>query len=207
MKLKKKIKRLLVIFVLILLAIGGYLIYKELTSQKEPKEAKIINEIEDYGYKLKENKPERYKKLFKELKEILAETEVNEEKYVSKISEMFIYDFYSLDDKTAKTDIGGVDFIYNEILENVLQNAQSTYYKYVENNIYNNRNQKLPIVDTITIDSVEQKDFEYNGKTDNTAYYVKSSWTYLDNQFPTYQKEAELIFIHDGKKLCLVELQ
>lgn len=207
MKLKKKIKRLLVIFVLILLAIGGYLIYKELTSPKEPKEAKIINEIEDYGYKLKENKPERYKKLFKELKEILAETEVNEEKYVSKISEMFIYDFYSLDDKTAKTDIGGVDFIYNEILENVLQNAQSTYYKYVENNIYNNRNQKLPIVDTITIDSVEQKDFEYNGKTDNTAYYVKSSWTYLDNQFPTYQKEAELIFIHDGKKLCLVELQ
>ena len=207
MKLKKKIKRLLVIFVLILLAIGGYLTYKELTSQKEPKEAKIINEIEDYGYKLKENKPERYKKLFKELKEILAETEVNEEKYVSKISEMFIYDFYSLDDKTAKTDIGGVDFIYNEILENVLQNAQSTYYKYVENNIYNNRNQKLPIVDTITIDSVEQKDFEYNGKTDNTAYYVKSSWTYLDNQFPTYQKEAELIFIHDGKKLCLVELQ
>ena len=188
MKLKKKIKRLLVIFVLILLAIGGYLTYKELTSQKEPKEAKIINEIEDYGYKLKENKPERYKKLFKELKEILAETEVNEEKYVSKISEMFIYDFYSLDDKTAKTDIGGVDFIYNEILENVLQNAQSTYYKYVENNIYNNRNQKLPIVDTITIDSVEQKDFEYNGKTDNTAYYVKSSWTYLDNQFPTYQK-------------------
>ena len=56
--------------------------------------------------------------MFKELKEILNKDKVDEEEYVKKISEMFIYDFYSLNYKVAKTDIGGTDFVYNEVLEN-----------------------------------------------------------------------------------------
>ena len=207
MKLKKKVKILLIILLLILLAIIGFLTYKDLVTDKSPKETKIINEVKDYGYKLKENKPEKYRKMFEALKEILAEEELDEEKYVKKISEMFIYDFYSLDDKAAKTDIGGVDFIHSEILDNFLQNAQNTYYKYVESNIYNNRKQKLPVVEEITINEVEKNEFKYADKTDNEAYYVKVNWTYVDNEFSSYQKEAQLIFVHDGKKLSLVELQ
>ena len=207
MKLKKKVKILLISLLLILLAIIGFLTYKDLVADKSPKETKIINEVEDYGYKLKENKPEKYKKMFEDLKGILAEEEVDEEKYVKKISEMFIYDFYSLNDKAAKTDIGGVDFVHSEILENFLQNAQNTYYKYVESNIYNNRKQKLPVVDEIIIGETEQKAFAYNSKVDEQAYYVKVNWTYVDNEFSSYQKEAQLVFVHDGKKLSLVELQ
>ena len=112
-----------------------------------------------------------------------------------------------LEDKEAKTDIGGVDFVYSEIRENFLQNAQNTYYKYVENNIYNNRKQSLPVVSNITIDSVENDEYEYNEKSDSEAYKIKVSWTYTDDKYSDYQKEAELIFIHDDIKLSLVELQ
>lgn len=208
MKLKKKVKRnIIIVIIMVLAAVGGYFAYKHFFAEEKTKEVKVIDKIEKYGYRLKENKPKKYRDMFKELKEILEAKEVDEEKYVKKISEMFIYDFYSLDDKAAKTDIGGVDFVYSEILENFLQNAQNTYYKYVESNIYNNRKQKLPIVDEITIKSVSQKAFAYGDKTDDKAYFVEVEWTYTDEKYDDYQKSATLVFIHDDIKLSLVELQ
>ena len=207
MKLKKKAKRFLILILLIIIVIAGVLVYTKVTSNNEVKEVKIINEIKKYGYKLKENKPKRYKDMFTELKQILTADKVDEEKYLKKISEMFIYDFYSLNDKVAKTDVGGVDFVYGGIIENFLQNAQNTYYKYVESNIYNNRKQALPVVGEIKIESVEAKEFAYGDKTDEKAYEVKVSWSYTDDSFSDYQNEATLIFIHDGIKLSLVELQ
>ena len=207
MKLKKKVKRFIVLILIIALGFVGYYIYKNIGKKEEVKEIKVINKIDKYGYQLKENKPSKYKNLFEELKEILNEENVNEEDYAKKIAEMFIYDFYSLSDKTAKTDIGGTEFVHKEILENFLQNAQDTYYKYVESNVYNNRKQSLPTVSNITIEKVENTKFEYNNKYDDKAYEVDISWDYTDNQFSSYQKKATLVFIHDGDKLSLVELQ
>ena len=208
MKLKKSVRRILIGILVLLACFIGFLIIKgQKEKPKEVKEVKVINEVEKYGYQLKENKPADYKKMFEELKEILNNTPVEEEEYVKKIAEMFIYDFYSLNDKDAKTDIGGVDFVYPLILENFLQNAQDTYYKYIESNVYNNRKQKLPVVKDIVIDSVETLPFAYGENTDENAYVISASWDYTDSQFASYQKEAKLIFIHDENKLSLVELQ
>ncbi|MBQ6498045.1 MAG: hypothetical protein IJI58_04965 [Bacilli bacterium] len=207
MRLKKKTKRVLIIILLILVVVLGFLTYQNLFKTKEVKEAKIVNEIKEYGYKLKDNKPAAYKKMFEELKEILEADKVDEEAYAKKISEMFVYDFYSLNDKVSKTDIGGVDFVHKDILENFLQNAQSTYYKYVENNIYGNRKQALPVVSNIKVNSVKQESFKYGDETDEEAYIVNMSWSYTNGQFADYQKEGKLVFVHDGNKLSLVELQ
>ena len=207
MKLKKKIRVILLLLLVVALGIVGFKIYKDHKPKPKEKEIKVINQIEKYGYSLKENKSSKYKEFFKELEKILNENEVDEENYVSKISEMFIYDFFSLNDKTAKTDIGGVDFVDSEILENFLQNAQDTYYKYIESNIYNNRKQSLPVVSDITITSVEKIPFAYGQKNDEQAYRVKATWSYTDSQFSDYQKTATLIFVHKEAILCLVELQ
>ena len=208
MKLKKSVRRIMILLLAVVLGvvIGLYFIKNHKTTDPV-KEVKVINQIEKYGYSLKENKPTKYKDLFKELEEILNEEKVDEQKYVSKITEMFIYDFYSLNDKTAKTDIGGVEFVYGSILENFLQNAQNTYYKYIENNIYNDRKQSLPVVSNINIESVTQGPYAYDDKNDEAAYAVKVTWSYTDEQFASYQKAATLIFIHDDIKLSLVELQ
>ena len=209
MKLKKNIKKILIISgIIVFLGIIATIILINLPEKNLDNETiKVINEVEKYDYKLKETKTKRYKKMFEELKEILKAETVDEESYVSKITEMFIYDFYSLEDKTAKTDVGGVEFVYQPVLENFLINAQDTYYKYVESNIYNNRNQQLPEVDAITINSITKELFAYGDKNDENAYIVNVSWTYTDNQFSTYQKNATLVFIHDGNKLFLVELK
>ncbi len=208
MKLKKNAKKFLVLVLFILVAVAGFFTAKKMLPKDKPvKEVKVVNEVDKYGYQLKDNKPKRYQTLFGELKEILKEDPVDEEKYVSKITEMFIYDFYSLNDKTAKTDVGGVDFVYSGILTNFLQNAENTYYKYVENNIYNNRKQSLPVVADININSVTKTAYAYGDQNDNEAYAVQATWSYTDDQFAGYQRSAQLVFIHDSNKLWLVELQ
>lgn len=208
MKLKKKPKKILLTILLtiaiIAIALVGYNIF---FGKQEVQEAKVLKTIKKYGYTLKDNKTKRYQDMFEELDKILKKDPVNEEDYVKKITEMFIYDFYSLNDKSTKTDVGGTDFIYPSILENFLTNAEDTYYKYVESNMYNDREQKLPVVDEITIDSVDQIEFAYGEETDSEAYEVTVSWTYTDNEFKDYQKKATLTFIHDDIKLSLVELK
>ena len=208
MRLKKKVRVFLIIILFLAAFLVAFLIWKgHKEKPTEVEEVKVINQVEKYGYNLKENKPEAYKKMFEELKEILNESTVDEEAYAKKIAEMFVYDFYSLEDKTAKTDIGGVEFISPAILEDFLQNAQDTYYKYIESNVYNNRKQKLQVVKDITIDSIEKQSFTYGDTTDENAYIIKVSWDYTDSQFSNYQKSATLVFIHEDIKLYLVELQ
>ena len=208
MKLKKKPKIILItLILLIIIAVSGILVYKTVFNKQEVQEAKVVNQIKKYGYTLKDNKSKKYKELFEELKKILDKDDVDQEEYIKKISEMFIYDFYSLSDKTAKTDVGGVDFIHPDIIENFLQNAENTFYKYVESNIYNNRKQKLPTVEKVSIESVEKTDYNYNDKDADEAYEVKLNWTYTDSDYDDYQKEATLIFVKEDIKELLVELQ
>lgn len=207
MKLKKKAKKILIGIVIIVALVMIILFAVRHLGQKESvKEARVLNKIDEYNYVLKDTKSKQYQELFKELVKILKEDPVDEEKYASKISEMFIVDFYSLNDKTAKTDIGGVDFIHPDVLVNFLENAENTFYKNVESNIYNNRNQKLPTIDTVQVDSVEKTLYEYNEKSDAEAYVVKVSWTYTEEDYSDYQNKASLVFVHEDNKLYLVEL-
>ncbi len=208
MKLKKKAKVAIVIIFIIILSIFSFVIYKKYFSVQKVKEAKVISTIEDYGYSLKDNKNETYRKMFDELKEILQEKEVDYEKYAKKISEMFIYDFYSLEDKIAKNDIGGISFIHKTALPNFLENAESTYYKYVESNIYGNRKQSLPMVDKITLGEIDRVEYAYGeDKTDEEAYVIKVTWNYTKDEFSDYQKEATLTLVKEDKILYIVELK
>lgn len=204
-KPKKKLIVLIIIIGLVLIGSGVYLI---LNTKETVKENKVVSKIPGYGYVLKSNKSSAYKKLFQQLKEVLSEKNVDEKKYAKVITKMFIVDFYSLKDHIAKTDVGGVDFVHTDIIDNFLENAEDTYYKYIESNIYGKRKQKLPEVDTIKIDSVETTEFTYNEETDDEALKVVASWTYKDSSIAKgYQTEATFIYVHDGKKLVLVELQ
>lgn len=204
-KPKKKLIVIVVILAVILLGSGMYFLF---FNKSVTKENKVVSKISKYGYTLKSNKSSAYKKLFQELKDVLSKDKVDEEEYVKTITKMFIVDFYSLKDHIAKTDVGGVDFLHKDAEQNFIVNAEDTIYKYVESNIYGNRKQKLPEVDEVTIKSVENTEFTYLDNTDEEAYQVVATWTYKDKSVAEgYQDEATFIYIHDGKKLVLVELQ
>ena len=200
---KKKLFVLIMIVALILIGVGAYIVYQP---KEKVKEAKVISKISSYGYTLKSNKSKEYKALFQKLKEVLTGEEIDQDKYAKVITKMFIMDFYSLTDHVAKTDVGGVDFVHPDIIDNFITNAQDTYYKNVESNIYKQRKQSLPKVDKIKIESVNDVEYTYKDKVYEDAKEVKVSWTYTSEDFNDYQNKATLTYIYNDKNLVLVEL-
>lgn len=207
MKLKKKPKIILFSIIAILVIALVTVVVITLLPEKQPevKEVKVLKSIAAYEYDLKDNKNKTYKKMFKELEDILRADEVSDEEYVKQIAKMYIYDFYSLADKTAKTDVGGVDFVHPNALANFLVNAEDTYYKYVESNLYGERDQKLPMVDKVTIESATPTEYAYNNEK-LAGYEVKVTWTYTDETYSSYQTSATLTFVKEDIKFYLVEL-
>ena len=206
MKLKKKPKLFIIgVALLLVIALAVVLIINFKPQKQTVKEVKVLKSIDEYGYELKDNKTKKYKDLFKELEDILRADEVNDEEYAKKIAEMFVYDFFSLEDKAAKTDVGGVEFVHPDAVANFLENAEDTYYKYVESNIYGERKQELPAVDQVTVDSIEATEFAYK-QTMHPGYEVRLSWTYTNEKFESYQKTALVILIKNELNYYVVQI-
>ena len=206
MKLKKKPKIIITLVALLLIAaLAIVLVISFKPKEKKVTEVKVLKSIDEYGYQLKDNKTKKYKDMFKELEDILRADTVDEEAYAKKISEMFVYDFFSLEDKAAKTDVGGVEFVHPNAVANFLLNAEDTYYKYVESNIYGERKQELPAVDKVTVESIEKSEFAWNNAI-HEAYEVKLSWTYTNEKFADYQKTALVILIKSDLNYYVVQI-
>lgn len=206
MKLKKKPQIIITLFALLLIAaLAIVLVISFKPKGTKVKEVKVLKSIDEYGYQLKDNKTKKYKDMFKELEDILRADTVDEEAYAKKIAEMFVYDFFSLEDKAAKTDVGGVEFVHPNAVANFLLNAEDTYYKYVESNIYGERKQELPAVDKVTIESIEKSEFAWSNAM-HEAYEVKLSWTYTNEKFADYQKTALVILIKSNLNYYVVQI-
>lgn len=224
MRLKRKYRKIiLIILLLIALCVCIYLFINNnrIIGKKKIQDIVVSDKIEEYGYSLKSNATEEYKKLFNELKNVLKSDSINYEEYSKLISQMFIIDFYTLDNKLTKNDIGGIEFVYSPMLDNFVMKAENTYYKYVDSNIYGDRDQNLPRVNKVSVDSVSNEaytysftrlnnetleDEKYEG-TDDETYVVNVSWNYVSDIYSDYQNNAVLYFVHDNNKLVLVEIK
>ena len=205
MKLKKKVKVILVIAILLIVAGLGFIAY-ESVKPKAVRKATVENEIKEYGYTLKSTRNDRYKEMFQELQDILSKENVDEKAYLEQISKMFIMDFYTLDDKLANTDVGGIDFVHTNAKTNFLEKSEDTVYKYVENDIYGNRDQKLPEVTEVAVDNIENIEYTIGTDfSDDSAYQVEVSIKYKEDM--DYPTKATLTFVHEDNKLSLVEVE
>ena len=145
--MKKSKKILIILIILILIAIIGVLVYY-FNFKDTKEEVKTLKSIPQYGYELKENETDLYKKTFEELEKTLSNSPVDEQQYAKVIAKLFIIDFYTLNNKLSKNDIGGLEFIKESMRDNFIEEARSTFYKYVEINP-DSRNQSLPEVSEI----------------------------------------------------------
>ena len=202
MKKKTSIK-IMIIFILIGIALFGFLgykVYNDFFNKNE--ERKQIDSIEFYGYTLSENDTDIYKTYFKELTKVLNEKPINYSDYAKTISKLFIIDLYTLDNKLGSTDIGGLEFIHKNLRENFKENEGATLYKFMDNNLNGDRTQKLPKVKDVEIESINEttykyKDVEYEG------YLIKAKWTYEVDL--GYQSSIKLTLIKDKDILYIVK--
>ena len=122
--------------------------------------------------------------------------------YAKSISKMFIIDLYTLDNKVNKYDVGALEFVYPSAKENFELNAKDTLYKYVDDDSYNDRTQKLPIVKEITVNDIKQATFKIKDE-DVSSYEVSLNWTYEEDL--DYDTEAIIKIVKEDKTLYVVE--
>lgn len=203
MKLKKKAKKTFKIIIIVLLilglSLGGYFVYKRFIKTTKVTTTKVVNEIKEYGYTLEDDAPKEYKKLFDELDKVLKAEEIDEEAYAKLVAQMLVFDFYNLDNKISKNDVGGTEFILSDYEEQFVYEATETVYKYVEHNVYGDRKQELPKVKNVTVESIRTNNYTYEKLSDDKAYIIKVNVEYeKDLGYPT---EVTVKMLHNDKKL------
>lgn len=200
-KRKLNVKRIVILIVLLLLIIvGAILVVNKLTTKDDKtKEVKEVASIEAYGYTLKDSATAYYKKLFKELEKTLNTDKVDEEKYADLVAQMFIADFFNLDNKISKNDVGGKQFVYADYQSDFEKFAMDSMYKSVESDVYDNRNQDLPVVTKASVTKVKNESYKYGENTDENAYIYNFKIEYESDL--NYQTEGSLTLIHNGKKI------
>lgn len=204
--MKKKYKILMIVIIFIAVILSGVIIYQKFF-YKEPVDTPVntvtvTNTIDEYGYTLEDRDTALFEEKFHELETLLNQEEFGQEEYVSLVSQLFIIDFYTIDNKISRYDIGGLEYVYTDAVASLKSVAQNSIYKTVENNLDNTRTQDLPIVTSITVDSIS--DYEYIMPDESTVsgYRVALSWTYTENL--GYDTEGVLVLIPDGNKVGVV---
>lgn len=199
---KSSDKKTIIIFIvvgIILFSILGIKFYFDFLSNDFNKQ---ISNLESYGYSLNKNDTSLYKEKFKELEKVLKNSPINYNEYAKLISQLFVIDTFTLDNKLASTDIGGLEFLHKDIKENFQNNMGNTLYKNIESNLDGNREQELPIVKEITKCDVFETTYKYNDK-EYDAYLVTVSWNYEKDM--SYQNTIKLTVINDNNKLFIVK--
>ncbi len=202
---KKKITKFIILIVVIVaLCVGVFFVAKTFLGGKKETEVKVVDNIEKYGYTLDENETKYYKSLFEDLKKTLNANEVDEEKYASLVSQLFLTDFFNLENKLSKNDVGGLQFVYTDFQGDFQKYAKDGVYQYLENDTYDDRKQELPKVSAVDIVNVEQSTFEYLDQADEKAYVVEAKISYEEDM--GYQSTATLTLIHRDHKLEIAKM-
>ena len=207
MNMKKKYKiALIVILILVLIGVGifGYFFFFYEKPVEEPpvREVQITNTIEEYGYNLDDRDTALFKEKFEELKTLLNEENYNVEEYISLVSQLFIIDLYTIDNKISRYDVGGLEYVYSGAVSSFQSVIEGSIYKTVENNLDDSRTQELPEVATITVDSIKETTFTMPDESVVNGYGVDLSWTYVEEL--GYDTSAILILIPDQQKYGVV---
>lgn len=204
-RVKKKVIILVVLILLLIALVVGVIMYTNSNKKTDSSSKKVVDEIPEYGYVLDSNKTKLYKNLFKKLADVLNKDDVDYDEYAKLVSELAVSDFYTLDNKTSKNDIGGVQFIRKDNRENFVLEASETVYKYVEQNLDGKRNQELPVVSKIEVTDTKQEAYKYKDISDDKAYVIKVKLEYKKDL--GYPEEVEVRLLHSDKKLEIYSMK
>ncbi len=200
---KMKIRKGRVLAVILVIGVLLGLFYMKTRTKLQV--VSVVSEIDHYNYTLESNATRIYKKYFKELEQELEDNKVDEENYASLIAKLFVIDYYTLNNKVTNKNIGGTQFIHSNLKNSFIDEASSTVYKYIKNNLYGNRKQKLPEVNDVEIEEIAQIEYQEGDYQDDSAYQVTVKVGYVDDY--DYPEKVVLTMIHEENKLAIVEIE
>ena len=195
----KKLEITFLIVGIVLFIILGLMVYKDFFSTNKSKKLATIGL---YGYSLHDTDNDVYKNEFKALETILDTKPINYSDYAKSIAKLFVIDVFTLNNKMASTDIGGIEFLHKDIKENFKENMGASIYKFVKSNIDGKRTQELPEVSEVTVTNVFETNSTYESNQ-YKSYEVSLSWTYVKDL--GYQSSIKLTIINSNDVLYIIK--
>lgn len=207
MKSKKKKIIIIVIIVILLLAVGGffgYRYFKNKNTETPTNTIEVLDSITGYDYHLEDRDGELYKETFFKLKDLLEKSSTIDDKlYAEYLATLFLVDFYTLENKISKYDVGSLDFLYPEEKEKFQKKAMDTIYKLVLDNSTNTRKQELPTVTKVELDKIENTEYKKGNQT-LLGYLITATIAYQKDL--GYDKNVKLTLVKEENKLYVVNL-
>ena len=198
--MRKRFKYILrIIFILIILTIIVLVLMQFKGKNESIPKYKEIDVIKGYNYELEDRDTKIMQDIFKKLKKELNKDSIDYNLYAEYLSELFIIDLFTMNNKDNKYDVGSSEYVLDDARENYQINVEDTIYKYLVEK--SNRKEEYPIVKSITKEALENTEYKFNNET-YEAYKVTLNWEYeKDNN---YDKKGIVTLIKKDNKLFVV---
>ena len=198
---------LIVIGVLLVLVIGVGVLKIFFSKEEEKVDANVsnvISNISDYGYTLDDRDTDYMKETFYELEDILNADTVDYTSYANTLAKLFVIDFYTLDNKINKYDVGSLEYILSSKVDMFRQKAVDTVYRDIIDNTYRNRVQDLPEITNVAILNTENTTFTLD---DEEMEAIKVTMNYEYEEDLGYDTEGTIYFVREANKLSVASYQ
>lgn len=175
--------------------------YNDEEEKREVNVTSVISNISDYGYTLDDRDTDYMKEVFSELENILEALEIDYHAYAEALAKLFVIDFYTLENKINKYDIGSLEYILSSSVESFRLKAQDTIYRDVIDNTYRDRIQDLPEITNVEIVNTEDTTFMLN---DEEVEAIKVEMNYQYKEDLGYDGEGTIYLVRNDVKLEIV---
>ena len=175
--------------------------YNDEEETREVNVTSVISNISDYGYTLDDRDTDYMKEVFSELENILEALEIDYHTYAEALAKLFVIDFYTLENKINKYDIGSLEYILSSSVESFRLKAQDTIYRDVIDNTYRDRIQDLPEITNVEVVNTEDTTFTLN---DEEVDAIKVEMNYEYKEDLGYDTEGTIYLVRNDVKLEIV---
>ena len=114
------------------------------------------------------------------------------------LAKLFVIDFYTLENKINKYDVGSLEYILSSSVDMFRQKALDTIYRDIIDNTYRDRIQDLPEITNVTILDTEETTFTLNEEEVNA---IKVTMNYEYKEDLGYDTEGTIYFVRNAQKL------
>lgn len=196
-RMKKNKKKIIIsVIVLVLIFVCVCLLIFSNSVEDETQSVVLKDSIESYSYTLDERDTELFENEYEILKEILLADEIDYDLYAEQISKLFVIDFYTLNNKISKYDVGGLEYLNEDIKENFRLKAEDYIYKYV------GTMSEFPEVSSIFVDEINEEQIAFYDEN-YSGYTLALSWEYIEDY--GYDTSGTIEIILNNEKLEIVE--
>ena len=203
--MRKKYKVGLIVIGVLLLGVISLgvlrIFYNDEEEKREVNVTSVISNISDYGYTLDDRDTDYMKEVFSELENILEAEEIDYHTYAEALAKLFVIDFYTLENKINKYDIGSLEYILSSSVESFRLKAQDTIYRDVIDNTYRDRIQDLPEITNVEVVNTEDTTFTLN---DEEVDAIKVEMNYEYKEDLGYDTEGTIYLVRNDVKLEIV---